>query len=84
MGIFDKIDQIRQKPEHIRMRYVLLCVGISMFFVIIFWIFSMQNQPTPNNTSDTSGILEQFSQQKETLDDIRQDYQANTANNNSN
>lgn len=31
------IEQVKSKPEHIRHRYLLGCVGVSMFFVIIIW-----------------------------------------------
>lgn len=43
MSISDKIEEIRQKPEHIRLRYVWLFVGICMIFIIIVWIFSIKN-----------------------------------------
>ena len=42
MSIFDKIEEIRKKPEHIRMRYVWGGVAVVMFFIIIIWIFSLQ------------------------------------------
>ena len=41
MGIMDKIENIRQKPEHIRMRYVWFLVTIVMIFILALWIFSL-------------------------------------------
>lgn len=41
MSISDKIEEIRRKPEHIRMRYVLGGVAVSMFFIVIIWLFSL-------------------------------------------
>lgn len=31
------IEEVKEKPEHIRQRYVIGCVFASMFFVIIVW-----------------------------------------------
>lgn len=41
MNINEKIDEIRKKPEHIRMRYVWGSVFLSMLFIICIWIFSI-------------------------------------------
>ena len=44
--MFDKIEKkvedIREQPEHIRMRYVWLAVGATMFLVIFIWLVSMR------------------------------------------
>ncbi len=40
--IAEKIDEIRKKPEHIRVWYVWIAVFIVMFFVIIIWIFTLK------------------------------------------
>lgn len=37
-----KILFIRQQPEEIRMRYLFVCLFVSMFFIIIIWLFSLQ------------------------------------------
>lgn len=37
-----KIEEIRQKPEHIRMRYVWAWLAISMIFIFGIWIFSVK------------------------------------------
>jgi len=47
MNLYEKIEEIRSKPEHIRMRYVWAMVAISMVFVIAIWFFSLaSNQNT--------------------------------------
>ena len=43
MDLDKKIKEIRNKPEHIRVRYVWGAVGICMFFVLILWIFSIKD-----------------------------------------
>ena len=43
VNIFDKIDQIREKPEYIRRRYVWLFVTIFMFLIIGIWIISLKS-----------------------------------------
>lgn len=55
MSISDKIEEIRKKPEHIRLRYVWFGVAIVMLFVIIIWLFSLQEifkktVPQPDNS----------------------------------
>ncbi len=44
--MFDKIEKkvenIREQPEHIRMRYVWLAVGIVMFLIIFIWLVSLR------------------------------------------
>jgi len=42
MSILDKIEEVRKKPEYIRLRYVWAGVFISMIFVVIIWIFSFK------------------------------------------
>jgi len=73
MSIGDKIEEIRKKPEYIRMRYVWLCVFLSMIFVIAIWIFSVQvtlnerkDLPVESNPFN-SEVLDQFNQQKNSL-----------------
>ena len=76
MGIYDKIEEIRQKPEHIRMRYVWLMVAISMTFVLAVWFLSFGNGrnestllPSPGVNSD---VVDQFNAQKDSLKNAAQ------------
>ncbi len=39
-----KIEEIRQKPEHERVRYVWIMVSICMFFLVIVWFFSVKDE----------------------------------------
>lgn len=41
MNIRNKIEEIRRQPEHIRMRYVIGSVTVTMFFISVLWIFSV-------------------------------------------
>lgn len=40
-GIWGKIEWIRAQPEHIRMRYVLGYLFISMLFILGIWLLSL-------------------------------------------
>ena len=48
MDINKKIEEIRQKPEHERIRYVWGMVAVSMFFVILLWIVSLKDNFSSN------------------------------------
>ncbi len=37
-----KIEEIRQKPEHVRVWYAWAGVFVVMFFVILIWIFTLR------------------------------------------
>lgn len=37
-----KIEEIRQQPEHVRVWYAWVGVAIVMFFVVVIWIFTLQ------------------------------------------
>jgi len=56
MDLMNKIEEIRQKPEHERVKYVWLMVAICMVFVFLMWIFSfkslMKNEGKTNSGSD--------------------------------
>ena len=52
MNLYDKLEEIRQKPEHIRVRYVWFMVIISMIIVIGIWGLSLKvekNSLFPDN-----------------------------------
>ncbi len=42
MTLLEKLESIREQPESVRLRYVWLCVSVSMFFVFALWILSLQ------------------------------------------
>jgi hypothetical protein len=41
-----KILFIREQPENVRMRYLFLCLGVSMFFILVIWLFSLKETAT--------------------------------------
>lgn len=51
-----KVEEIRQKPEHIRKRYVWFWVIAIMIIVIFIWVISMQitffNMETDTTAAD--------------------------------
>jgi len=42
LNVWEKIEEIRRQPEHIRMRYVFGCLFVSMLFITGIWILSLQ------------------------------------------
>lgn len=56
MDINKKIDEIRSKPEHVRMRYVWGSVGTCMLFILVLWVFSVRETiKTMSNQVKSSG-----------------------------
>lgn len=41
-NVWEKIEWIRQQPEPIRVRYVFVCLVVSMAFVIGIWLLSLK------------------------------------------
>ncbi len=80
MNINDKLEEIRKKPEHIRLRYVWAMVAISMFFIIIIWFFSLKasriETAPPMAGIDTSEITEQFNAGKQSLENATEGFQS--------
>ncbi len=37
-----KMEEIRRQPEHVRVWYAWVGVAIVMFFVVVIWIFTLQ------------------------------------------
>lgn len=73
MGLQDKIDEIRRKPEHIRIRYVWMCVAVSMVLIIVIWIISLVAQNKQKNSADALSkqqLMEQFKDQKKSIEDV--------------
>ncbi len=80
MGIYDKLEEIRKKPEHIRMRYVWGMVAVSMALVLAIWVISLKSGPKPETSSieslNTAQITEQFNQGKESLQNATEGFQS--------
>ena len=60
MDIHKKIEEIRQKPDHEKIRYVWGAVTISMLFVFIIWIFSIRVSFQKNQTTETNQATEEL------------------------
>jgi hypothetical protein len=77
MNISEKISQIRQEPEHIRLRWVWGSVVISMFFIIAIWIFSIgtlfQNEKkSPDQSApEAASLTEQLKELKQEAPSIK-------------
>lgn len=80
MSLAERIEKIKREPEHIRLRYVWLCVFLSMVFIILLWIFSLQANNTTNK-ADTGQIMDlnsfgdKIDQQKKVLQQTTKDIQ---------
>lgn len=59
MNINEKIQEIRQKPENERVKYVWGMVTISMFFVIVLWVVSLKDTFSGNHSSSSEAITPQ-------------------------
>lgn len=73
MDLNNKIEEIRQKPEHIRLRYVWGGVAISMFFIVIIWVFSLNesmNKVKPTENSSLPDIKQSLEEIQSTKDSI--------------
>ncbi|MEI8096725.1 MAG: hypothetical protein WCG73_01310 [Candidatus Moraniibacteriota bacterium] len=55
-GLWEKIESIRQEPEHIRMRYVLGCLTVSMVFIVGIWMLSL-GESFRNISKDIPGAV---------------------------
>lgn len=69
--ISKKIEHIQSQPEHVRLRWVWICVSISMFFILAIWIFSITTLFNGNNKEldgqeDAQSISEQLQDIKKT------------------
>lgn len=69
MNILKKIEEIRQQPEDVRMRWVWGSVAICMVIIFAIWIFSISAMFRKENSSqqplDTTAIEEQLQNIKE-------------------
>lgn len=66
MGLIDKLEDIRRKPEEVRRKYVYGAVLVSMFFIVIIWLFSLKE-----SMRSFSGESNDFQSIKEQFDDLK-------------
>lgn len=71
MGVYEKIEEIRNKPEHIRMRYVWFMVIVSTIAIIFLWWFSFKSKQVEVNTAlenvHSSDTIPQINEQADAL-----------------
>jgi len=67
MDLNQKIEEIRQKPEYIRLRYVWSGVAISMFLIVIIWIFSLNEETNKIKPAENNNLPDI----KQSLEDIQ-------------
>ena len=76
MNIFNKIDEIRRQPDHIRLRWAWGLTAVGMFFIVIIWMISFSAQisslkseeKTVDNINNGSAMQE-LSAQKKSIED---------------
>ena len=72
MNIFDKIEEIRSKPEHVRLRWAWGLTAVFMVGIIFLWLIILKSQSFnfsqkfPESNSDFSV---NFNEQKKSLKD---------------
>ncbi len=68
-----KIEEIREKPEHIRVRYIYGIIVVFMVFVVVLWFFSFFTNTRQNDAVsklNAQKIINDFQVQKKSLQDI--------------
>lgn len=58
LRIWEKIEYVRRQPEHIRMRYLLGCLSVSMLFILVIWILTLHESFTAIS-KDAPNVIEQ-------------------------
>lgn len=81
MSIQEKIDEIRKKPEHIRLRWAWGLTAVSIFLIIIIWLtsvrFQVRNSQKETSNTNQEDLLEQFGQDKKSLKDATEELKNN-------
>jgi len=72
MDLQRKLAEIRRKPEHVRLRYTYAAVAISMFFILLLWIFSLSGS-IKKTTIQKQNVFEGLDNQKKSLQDATTD-----------
>ena len=71
--IEQKIEEIREKPEHIRVHYIYGIIAVFMIFVVALWFFSFFTNTKENDAIsklNAQKIINDFQTQKKSLQDI--------------
>jgi hypothetical protein len=73
MNLQRKLEEIRRKPAHIRLRYTYAAVAISMFFILVLWFFSLSDSIKKAGDAKKQNVFEELSSQKKSLEDATSD-----------
>ena len=76
MDIFNKIENIRRQPDHIRLRWAWGLTFVGMFFIIIIWmisfsaqISSLNSEKKPAENINNGSAMPELSAQKKSIED---------------
>lgn len=70
MNIQQKIDNIRQKPEHIRLRWVWTLSIIFTLIIVFFWFLAVKSQIINSKFTDNQqNLVNEFQQPKKSIKD---------------
>lgn len=94
MGLIEKIEEIRRKPDNVKLRYVWFFVIICMIIIVSIWFLSikadlsdssLKNNKTKQGTSEIqksgSELLKEIEKQKDNLKNAQLDTNADQNNN---
>ena len=74
MSIAEKIAQIQEAPEHIRLRYTLVAVSICMIFVVGLWLLSLRQTlmrgPSTGAKQNTEAVTKTIEEQKQSKNSL--------------
>ena len=75
MNLWEKIENIREKPETVRLRYVWGLTAFGVFFVIVIWIFSLRvnfsHTKLVPETNDTQNLMKKFQESGQAISEIK-------------
>jgi len=75
VDILKKIEQIREKPEHIRRRYVSVCVFVSMLVIGGIWLITLKSSySNPEKTINSEDYLQIINANKENTSTENESY----------
>jgi hypothetical protein len=73
MNVFDKIDEIRKKPEHIRLRWAWGLTAVGTVLIVIIWMISFASQMNSDvedtQAINTNQIMTGLKDQKKSIED---------------
>ncbi len=75
-SIFNKIEEIRRQPDHIRLRWAWGLTAVGMFFIVIIWmisfsaqISSLKSEEKPVDNISNGSAMQELSAQKKSIED---------------